>query len=492
VKRATADKGHTFRPFGWEWERDYLPQYVTDSPSLFHDQLIADLSRLHVTRGARLNYRGPRGSGKTSHISKAYPLWCALEGVERLILLLAETGEQATTYLKAIKAELETNAALEMGYPRVFGAGPVWRDDSITLRNGVTIVARGSKGRVLGLTRGATRPSLVIGDDLNERGDAYSPTMRRRKLEWFFKDVMKVGTPRTNVVVAGTSIHREAVVCELTRNPAFTTRRYASILEWPQRMDLWAKWESLYANLGDANRQQTARAFYDQHSIEMDAGVVLLWPSRYPLYDLMCDRAEAGPSAFASERQDEEGMDGATEWPASYFDRPDLWFHDWPDDLVGKAYYLDPSKGKDSHAGDYQAHVWGGWSRGQNALYVEADLRREPVTDMIGRAVDQAAAFGCGVTVETNATMGLILPEFQRQMDQRKKPVGLQGIANTDPKLLRIRGLGPLLSRGQIRVRNTGGGKLLVDQLRDVPSGEFDDGADGLAGLWRRVQTLVR
>ena len=43
----------------------------------------------------------------------------------------------------------------------------------------------------------------------------------------------------------------------------------------------------------------------------------------------------------------------------------------------------------------------------------------------------------------------------------------------------------------QLRVRNTPGGRLLVDQWRDVPGGEFDDGPDGVGSLLRRLELLI-
>lgn len=221
----------------------------------------------------------------------------------------------------------------------------------------------------------------------------------------------------------------------------------------------------------------------------MDAGAVLLWPERFPLSLLMERRAAIGQSAFDSEYGDKPGTAGSTEWPPEYFDKPDLWFDDWPDDLQGKAYYLDPSKGEGSKAGDWQAHCWGGWSKSRNALYLECDCRREPVTEMVSRAIRYAVSFGCPVTAETNATMGLLMAEFERQAQGRM--VGLQGIANTESKLLRMRSMGPFLARGQVKVRNTAGGRELVSQWRDVPNGEYDDACDAAAGLLKRVTVNI-
>ena len=40
-------------------------------------------------------------------------------------------------------------------------------------------------------------------------------------------------------------------------------------------------------------------------------------------------------------------------------------------------------------------------------------------------------------------------------------------------------------------MRNTPGGRLLVQQLRDFPEGEFDDGPDSLAQSIRMMDRLV-
>ena len=74
-------------------------------------------------------------------------------------------------------------------------------------------------------------------------------------------DVLKVGEPGTNFVVAGTSIHREAVTCVLSDNPGWRSRRYKSVLKWPDALDtLWAEWERVLMNLADPGRLDAARA----------------------------------------------------------------------------------------------------------------------------------------------------------------------------------------------------------------------------------------
>jgi hypothetical protein len=61
-----------------------------------------------------------------------------------------------------------------------------------------------------------------------------------------------------------------------------------------------------------------------------------------------------------------------------------------------------------------------------------------------------------------------------------------------DAKSSRIRFAGAYLARRQIRFRNTPGGRMLVEQLRDWPNGDHDDGPDALGVAIRRLEILIQ
>ena len=101
----------------------------------------------------------------------------------------------------------------------------------------------------------------------------------------------------------------------------------------------------------------------------------------------------------------------------------------------------------------------------------------------------QPDAFGC----ETNAWQELLGPDFEaafaRQGLLAAQPWGLK---NHEPKLVRIRRLGPLLSGRRCRFHRTSpGAALLVEQLRDFPLGEHDDGPDALEMAVRLATALL-
>jgi hypothetical protein len=59
------------------------------------------------------------------------------------------------------------------------------------------------------------------------------------------REVLNAGSPQTNSVVLGTALHRECIVCQLQRTPGWQTHLFRSIIEWPQRIDLWQQSEAV-------------------------------------------------------------------------------------------------------------------------------------------------------------------------------------------------------------------------------------------------------
>ena len=142
---------------------------------------------------------------------------------------------------------------------------------------------------------------------------------------------------------------------------------------------------------------------------------------------------------------------------------------------------MDPSKGKDAQHGDYSAFVKLGIDKDQ-VLYVEADLQRRPTPQIVADGVELAHQFKPdGFAIETNQFQELLIAEFQRVSQQRKVLLPIQALDNQVNKQVRIRRLGTYLAQRKLRFKaRSGGTALLVEQLRDFPVGEHDDGPDAL------------
>ena len=278
VQARTAVRCPLARPPLAEWAAKYLTAKTSAglSPlrpeSELHRWLCAEMDRLRQVRGVRLCVQAPRGSAKTTWATLAHPLRAALYGDEKYIVLTSDTGAQAQAYLGDLRELLESNEALLRDYPAAAGRGPLWRGDAIRLRNGVEVAAFGTGGKIRGRkARGLYRPGLIVVDDPQNKDHVISPLMRERSWDWLTRDVLNAGDPETNIVVLGTALHRESIVCRLQKTPGWRTKVFKSIGQMPARTDLWKEWESILHDHDDPLKEEKAKRFYLEGKEEMDA-----------------------------------------------------------------------------------------------------------------------------------------------------------------------------------------------------------------------------
>jgi len=475
-----------------DWARQYLPDHLTRPASTMHRWLARQLDLMWHRRGTKLNLLGPRGGAKSTIATLAYVLRAAVEGWEPYVWIVSDTRHQACAHLENVKSELVDNPRLAADYPNAVGKGPVWRSGSVVLPGGVAIEAFGTGQRIRGRRRRASRPSLIVCDDLQNDGHIASAVQREHSRTWFHGTLTKAGTVRTNVVNLATALHREALAMELHETPGWRSRRFRAIERWPENMSLWQEWEALYTDLTRPDYREAARAFYDQNRREMEAGAVVLWPEEEDLYTLMCIRAEGGRAAFEREKQNSPISPDLCEWPESYFDET-TWFDDWPEGLRLKTLALDPSKGADARRGDYSAFVMLGVSR-QGVLHLEADLARRPTPEIVADGVElyrrfQPDAFGVEANQFQELLAGEFEAEFQKQGILAARPWTLDNRVN---KRVRIRRLGPYLSSGRLRFKaGSPSTRLLVDQLKEFPIADHDDGPDAAEMAVRLAAELL-
>lgn len=474
------------------WGEAYLPQYFVRQPSRMHRWLAEQLKGVQPGAGMKLNVIGPRGGAKSTLVTLAFVLRSAVEGGEPYIWIVSDTKSQACSHLQNLRSELLGNEQLRAGYPRTAGRGPVWRENAVLLRGGALIEAFGTGQQLRGRRHGPHRPTLIVCDDLQNDDHTESALRRDRLRRWFHGTLLKAGTKGTNVVNLATALHREALAMELLRTPGWTSRLFRSIETWPTRMDMWEEWTAIYANWELPDCRERARAFYEARREEMDAGSEVLWPDEEDLYALMCMRAEGERTAFEREKQNSPINPELCEWPDSYFGEV-IWFEDWPDGLRVRTMALDPSKGSDDRRGDYSALVMLGvdW---RGLMFVEADLARRGTPQMVADGVEwvrrfRPDAFG----VETNQFQELVGAELEEALRREGVTVSPWTLDNRVNKRVRIRRLGPLLAAKRLRFKSgSPSTMLLVNQLRDFPLGDHDDGPDALEMAIRLAGELMQ
>jgi len=467
-----------------QWGKEYVPHFFFRKGCQFHEDIANILHNMTSKRGQKVLVLAPRGNAKSTICSMLAPLKAVCEASEKYILLLADTSEQAESYLKTIADELDYNEKLRDKYPLACKHGDVWNAGRIETANGVCIEALGKGKSVRGRKFRQYRPTLVILDDPQNDDDILSPSMREKDMNWFDKALIPCGDTETNYFIIGTNLHRECVVNVLTTRSDFKCMRYASIQEWPKNMELWETWENLHYRGGEA-----ANTYYVEHKAMMDDGAKVMWPEKESLLELMLLRANIGHQAFACEKMNDPRDATKCEFDESWFDE-DVWYEKLPKELITVVVgYADPAKGGETKKHDYSANILLHYSPSEHCCYITADIVKRPVNKLIDDIntlckVHSPIVFGC----EANGFQQLILDEAYARFPL----LPMQPIENFGThKNTRISRLSIWFQRRFFRFkRGCKHTKLLMQQILDHPHADHDDGTDALEGALRVLTSV--
>jgi len=306
---------------------------------------------------------------------------------------------------------------------------------------------------------------LIIDDPIKNDEEARSATQRQKQWEWWQSVASTRLRPGGLTVVIQTRWNRDDLTGRLLREAQENGQRWR-VVKLPA-----------LAESGDPLGREPGEA---------------LWPEVHTKEKLEHVRAAHTTYYWRAMYQQDPIAEGGTEWPESFFG-PSLWVEEWPREYACRAVALDPSKGRDGKVGDFSAFalVQVGLD---GTLYVDADLALRHVSDITATALQIQRAFGPdGLGVEINQFQELLADELVRQADAQRLLLPLFSFNNQISKLVRIRRLTPLLAQGRMRFKTgSPGAKLLVEQLRDFPCGDHDDGPDALEMAVRLAYQLLQ
>ena len=461
----------------------YFPHYAR-SPhrSRLHDYLFARLPEIVASeKGETDAIAAPRGEAKSTLVSQLFVLWCIVTGRKRYPVIVMDSIDQAYPMLEAIKAELEFNPRLLMDFPEACGQGRVWQAGAIVTQGDVKVQVAGSGKKLRGLRHGPYRPDLAVLDDIENDEQVRSPEQRDKLQSWVSKTILPLGGAgaKFDVVYIGTILHYDSVLSRTLANKMWRTARFKALLRWPDRLDLWDRWEETLRNAGE----DAADAFYQEHQTEMERGAECSWAAR-PLLALMKIRARDGHDTFDSEYQnDPVAGDNAPFAGVIQF---------WVNRLADWVFFgaCDPSLGKAGASRDPSAILVGGLNRQTGILdVVEAGIRKRLPDRIIEDIIGCQAEYRCLLwVIETVQFQAFLYSELIKRAAARGIPVPARGVQPISDKLLRIESIQPHVKNGLIRLHPSQ--TTLIEQLRHFPKADHDDGPDALQMLWMAATTM--
>ncbi|MGE3182898.1 MAG: hypothetical protein AB7N71_14800 [Phycisphaerae bacterium] len=477
------------------WAQEFLPDYFSDAPALFHAELMADLQAAEKRLIARV---APRGHAKSTCAALAYPLWCICHGARRNIVIVTHEGGLATQFVRDIRHELETNERILESYGELFGAGVPegvdsdvsppkndkrsssardasnaaareaeqaakkttkkiaksrakktarrWSSSMFTTRTGITVQAKGTGASLRGVRVGPHRPDLIICDDL-EKDEHVATSEGRAKLEhWVRRVVMPALAPDGQLLVLGSIIHHDSLLAGL-----------ADRKRWP-------RWDYRVYRALEAERRSDGNYYR-----------VALWPGRWSVERLDQERERIGTLAFEQEYQanpiDDSLRVFRPEWLRRFEDH-EIADRDWPHIMA-----VDPATG--ATGGDYFALWVGAVDPATTTIYTrELVLERIGIVKQVRRilaAFEKWQPMRIGIeTVAYQVALKEILEEESRKRGLYMPIVALKAAVN---KRTRIEGSSVLFENGLFRLPAS----LCAEaekQFLEYPKSRHDDAPD--------------
>ena len=398
----------------------------------------------------------PPQHGKSELCSRYLPAWYLGRYPDRRVILTSYEADFAASWGRKARDLLEHSGWLfGVRVHRRSGAANRW--DLEGHDGGMT--AAGVGGPITG--KGAHL--LIVDDPVKNDEEARSATFRQKQWDWWQSVATTRRRPGALIVVIQTRWHRDDLTGRILQQARET---------------------------GHAWRVVKFPALAAEHDVLGRAPGEALWPDVFSKERLEKVRESHTNYYWQALYQQNPQAEGSAEWPDSFFG-PEIWFDEWPDSWMCKVVALDPSKGTESKFGDYSAFVM--LMASGNKVYVVADLAIRNTTIITETAVEIQRNFKPDwFGVEANQFQQLLATDILRLAEERRMLVPLYTLNNQVNKLVRIRRLTPLLSQGQLRFKGgSPGARLLVEQLRDFPNGDHDDGPDALEMATRLAAEML-
>jgi len=270
----------------WYFFEHYLPHYAGEQSPAFHKEII----ELLESKATRISLCAPRGFSKSTLVSFAYPVWCAVFEKMKFIMLVSATDTLAEDLSDFIRLEFTDNRRILEDFGQLmFGIGEA--GDFIV--NKTRILARGRNTAVRGFRSRQHRPDLIILDDIEKDSEATSPAVVNKTLEAITRGLIPSLTPKGKFILVGTILRKRSVAGTI-------------LLSEDEPWSLWT------------------RRIYRAITPTFEGGECSLWEERFPLAFLLEQKRMIGMSAFNAEYQNMPSDEDSALFKESYIIDKDM------------------------------------------------------------------------------------------------------------------------------------------------------------------------
>ncbi len=485
----------------------YFPHDCPDAK--FHQEIAGMLMGITEKRGARVAIAAPRESAKSTIVTLEYVAFLICYRLEKFIVIVSNTSDQAVVFLRHVKDAFLRNEALRRDFPEVFRdqekpKRSKMAQEEIITSTGIQIMARGSGQSVRGFRNGEDRPTLIILDDIESNEGIQTPESFYKLEDWLTKAVFKAGTAKTNIVYVGTIHHYGSLLAKFTdphQYPGWQQKIYRSVISEAENLKLWEQWRRIFRMIEEyegATGEEAAHRFFKANREEMLKGSEVLWPENRDYYSLMVLKEKEGELSFNSEMQNDPvnerdahfNLQECQFWSDQYASAEELLNTLRNSGYVSVIGACDPSMG--GLRGDNSAIITIVKNQVDGRLYLlDADItKRKPdaiLSDIIEfhriRGYDRFA-------FETNQAQEFMGTQLETRASEQGRPLCVVPVHhNKVDKIGRIQTLQVVLKTGMLLLSRRH--LTLLEEMRCFPKGRHDDGLDALEMAVKLAQEVT-
>ncbi|MBT1249440.1 phage terminase large subunit [Bacillus licheniformis] len=467
----------------------------------FHVKLSRILDSVsNKNRTARIAWAASRGHAKSAYLSNAFPVHEIVFRKRKMILIISETNAGSKKFIKWVANQLKYNLKLRDDFGVLLHEQKTRNEkdseEAFLTTTGIKMEATSLGTQIRGFRNGSQRPDLIILDDLESRDSNNTAELRQKAKDWLNQDLMPAYDPtQTAVIFMGTLVHHDSLLnYVLNERRDFIKNKFPAIVSMPERMDLWAEFERIYreydpteeelAEMETADEEKptpNARAaleYFEENREDMEKGVEVLWPSRFPITQLMLEKVNYGTKAFNT-----EFMNNPIDEESQLF-KPETFCYYENIEFTPKKYDLymgvDFAMGKER--GDYSAVVTVAKHKSTGKIYVVDAWGDRVHPDVFLRVILNKVKIyqPSRIAAESQMAQEFFIDTLKRELQLEGYPAHsrVTKIQQRSRKELRIEALLQLIENGTLVFNRNH--TLLLEQFERYGSRWYDDLPDAL------------
>ena len=248
----------------------------------------------------------PRGLGKSTVITLAVAIWCAVYKFKTFTVIASAIGDTAEAFIRNIRMAVEGNALIEAAFGKLFNPKRcICNLEKIELANRIMIQSVSAASSLRGKAYDNHRIELALLDDFQKADEIVSDEQRERKWKRFSDDLNYALQKNNSTLIAlGTLQCKDDFYDRLRHAPTWKTQQEKAILI--ENIDeyfnsgLWVEFKSILLDRSNEFRLDDAKEFYYQHQNEMQ--FPMLWQDYWNCLDMALQYYE-NPVSFQQEMQ---------------------------------------------------------------------------------------------------------------------------------------------------------------------------------------------